>query len=34
MQAPSFDLERFVAAQEPVMATVLEELRNGRKRSH
>jgi uncharacterized protein (DUF1810 family) len=34
MQAPSFDLERFVAAQEPVMATVLDELRNGRKRSH
>ena len=34
MNAPSFDLERFVAAQEPVMAAVFEELRRGRKRSH
>lgn len=29
-----FDLERFVAAQAPVMAQVREELRAGRKRSH
>lgn len=29
-----FHLERFVAAQTPVFATVLEELRAGRKRSH
>ncbi|CAO3431273.1 DUF1810 domain-containing protein [Azospirillum doebereinerae] len=29
-----FDLQRFVTAQEPVFATVLEELRAGRKRSH
>ncbi|MGF7175629.1 DUF1810 domain-containing protein [Azospirillum doebereinerae] len=29
-----FDLQRFVSAQEPVFATVLEELRAGRKRSH
>lgn len=29
-----FDLQRFVNAQEPVFATVLEELRDGRKRSH
>ena len=28
------DLERFVTAQEPVIATVLQELRAGRKRSH
>jgi uncharacterized protein (DUF1810 family) len=27
-------LERFVTAQEPVIATVLDELRAGRKRSH
>jgi uncharacterized protein (DUF1810 family) len=29
-----FDLERFVAAQEPVYQQVLGELRAGRKRSH
>ena len=29
-----FDLERFVAAQEPVYAQALGELRAGRKRSH
>lgn len=29
-----FDLERFVAAQDPVYSTVLDELRTGRKRSH
>ena len=29
-----FDLQRFVNAQEPVFATVLEELQDGRKRSH
>lgn len=29
-----FDLRRFVAAQDPVYATVLDELRDGRKRSH
>ena len=29
-----FDLQRFVNAQEPVFTTVLEELRDGRKRSH
>jgi uncharacterized protein (DUF1810 family) len=29
-----FDLERFVAAQEPVFDTVLSELRAGRKRTH
>jgi uncharacterized protein (DUF1810 family) len=29
-----FDLERFVQAQAPVYATVLGELRAGRKRSH
>jgi uncharacterized protein (DUF1810 family) len=29
-----FDLQRFVDAQEPVYDTVLEELRDGRKRSH
>jgi uncharacterized protein (DUF1810 family) len=34
MNTPSFNLERFVAAQAPVIATVFEELRNGRKRSH
>lgn len=32
--ADSFDLERFVAAQDPVYDTVLGELRAGRKRSH
>ena len=30
----AFDLERFVTAQEPVSAAVLEELRVGQKRSH
>ena len=30
----AFDLERFVAAQAPVFATALAELRAGRKRSH
>src|SRR6478735_8990515 len=30
----AFDLERFVTAQEPVFAAVLEELRLGQKRSH
>ena len=29
-----FDLDRFVRAQQPVLAQVLEELRDGRKRSH
>ena len=29
-----FDLQRFVEAQEPVMDTVREELRAGRKRTH
>ncbi|MBF5094361.1 DUF1810 domain-containing protein [Azospirillum sp. INR13] len=29
-----FDLQRFLSAQEPVFATVLDELRNGHKRSH
>lgn len=29
-----FDLERFVTAQEPVYARVLEELRAGRKTTH
>ncbi len=29
-----FDLERFVAAQNPVYRAVLEELRAGRKRTH
>ena len=33
MPAP-FDLDRFVAAQDPVLAQVREELRDGRKRSH
>ena len=32
--ADPFDLERFVTAQAPVIATVLAELRAGRKRSH
>src|SRR5687768_7890237 len=31
---PVFDLSRFLAAQEPVYADVLAELRAGRKRSH
>ena len=30
----AFDLQRFVTAQEPVMARVLAELRAGAKRSH
>lgn len=34
MNAAPFDLERFVAAQEPVIATVYEELSRGQKRSH
>ena len=29
-----FDLDRFVQAQEPVLAQVREELRSGQKRSH
>lgn len=29
-----YDLDRFVTAQSPVMATVLAELRAGRKRTH
>jgi uncharacterized protein (DUF1810 family) len=29
-----FDLERFVRAQDPVIAEVQRELRNGRKRTH
>jgi uncharacterized protein (DUF1810 family) len=32
--ADPFDLQRFVDAQDPVYDTVIEELRNGRKRSH
>ena len=32
--ADAFDLDRFVQAQEPVMAQVQEELRAGRKRTH
>jgi len=32
--ADHFDLQRFVTAQDPLIATVLEELRQGRKRSH
>lgn len=32
--ADPFDLERFVAAQEPVFATALAELQAGRKRTH
>ena len=32
--ADHFDLERFVRAQEPVIADVRRELRAGRKRSH
>jgi uncharacterized protein (DUF1810 family) len=31
---PDYELERFVSAQDPVYATVLAELRTGRKRSH
>ena len=29
-----FDLKRFVAAQDPVYGSVVDELRSGRKRSH
>src|SRR4051794_19496284 len=32
--ADPYDLQRFVAAQEPVFATALAELRAGRKRTH
>ncbi|HLZ66911.1 MAG TPA: DUF1810 domain-containing protein [Aliidongia sp.] len=32
--ADPFDLERFVAAQDPVLAQVRQELGDGRKRSH
>lgn len=32
--ADPFDLQRFVDAQAPVYRTVVDELRNGRKRSH
>jgi uncharacterized protein (DUF1810 family) len=32
--ADPFDLERFVQAQEPVIADVRRELRAGRKRTH
>lgn len=34
MSQAAFDLERFVAAQAPVIDAVREELRQGRKRSH
>ena len=34
MTATDFNLERFVTAQAPVFATVLAELRAGRKRTH
>jgi uncharacterized protein (DUF1810 family) len=34
MSEDAFDLQRFVAAQEPVFQTALRELRAGRKRSH
>lgn len=33
-QHDTFDLERFIEAQEPVYAQVCAELREGRKRSH
>lgn len=33
-QDDPFDLQRFVKAQDPVFATVLDELRAGHKRSH
>ena len=32
--ADPFDLQRFVTAQAPVFASVLEELKQGRKRTH
>ncbi len=34
MTQDPFDLRRFVVAQDPVIATVLDELRQGRKRTH
>jgi uncharacterized protein (DUF1810 family) len=34
MKQDSFDLERFVRAQEPVIDAVLHELQQGRKRTH
>ena len=34
MTEPTADLGRFLTAQEPVYASVLQELRAGRKRSH
>ncbi len=34
MQADPFDLERFVAAQHPVIGAVLDELAAGHKRTH
>ena len=34
MTAADFNLERFVTAQAPVFATVINELRAGRKRTH
>jgi uncharacterized protein (DUF1810 family) len=34
MTAGPFDLQRFVEAQEPVFASVLQELSSGAKRSH
>ena len=34
MTGQSADLDRFLQAQAPVYATVLQELRNGRKRTH
>ncbi|HYD75033.1 DUF1810 domain-containing protein [Ramlibacter sp.] len=34
MAADPFDLQRFVAAQDPVLDTVLQELRAGCKRTH
>ncbi len=30
----SFDLQRFVTAQDPVFSDVIEELQSGRKRTH
>ena len=32
--ADPFDLQRFVTAQAPVFASALEELKEGRKRTH
>jgi len=31
---PTYNLERFLTAQEPVYNTVLSELRNGKKQTH